>query len=88
MQSYFPLPYSYRERQQRCRQQYGFACGCPRCQVGASGREGAGRSCGAGAALAALVTPHRALSSSPSMPLLPAHLRVRPLNPAGGGHLV
>jgi hypothetical protein len=30
-QSYFPLTWTYRERQQRCREQYGFVCSCPRC---------------------------------------------------------
>ena len=32
-QSYFPLTWSYEERQQRCQQQYGFTCNCSRCQV-------------------------------------------------------
>jgi SET and MYND domain-containing protein len=32
-QSYFPLNASYGARQQRCAEQYGFACACPRCQV-------------------------------------------------------
>lgn len=33
-QSYFPLPWSIRERQERCREDYAFCCTCPRCQVG------------------------------------------------------
>ena len=32
-QSYFPLHISYHGRQQRCREQYGFECTCPRCKV-------------------------------------------------------
>lgn len=32
-QSYFPLHVSYPLRQQRCRDQYGFACNCPRCKA-------------------------------------------------------
>lgn len=35
-QSYFPLPWSMRERQERCREDYAFCCTCPRCQVGAA----------------------------------------------------
>ena len=32
-QAYFPLlPWTLRERQQRCRHDYGFACACPRCR--------------------------------------------------------
>mmetsp|Transcript_2950 Transcript_2950/g.8310 ORF Transcript_2950/g.8310 Transcript_2950/m.8310 type:complete len:377 (+) Transcript_2950:228-1358(+) len=31
LQSYFPLNWSYSERQERCKQQYGFECCCPRC---------------------------------------------------------
>ncbi len=32
-QSYFPLHTSFHGRQQRCREQYGFECTCPRCKV-------------------------------------------------------
>ena len=32
-QSYFPLNASYAARQQRCAEQYGFTCTCPRCKV-------------------------------------------------------
>ena len=31
--SYFPLTCTYKERQQRCRDVYGFECRCARCQV-------------------------------------------------------
>jgi hypothetical protein len=31
LQSYFPLTWGYLERQERCREQYGFRCACPRC---------------------------------------------------------
>ena len=31
--AYFPLHLSLEERQARCREQYGFACACPRCVV-------------------------------------------------------
>ncbi|EIE22767.1 hypothetical protein COCSUDRAFT_42390 [Coccomyxa subellipsoidea C-169] len=31
-QSYFPMHTSYHVRQQRCQDQYGFACNCPRCK--------------------------------------------------------
>ena len=31
--SYFPLTCTYEERQQRCRDVYGFECRCARCQV-------------------------------------------------------
>ena len=31
-QSYFPLTWSYVERQTRCRDHYGFECACPRCR--------------------------------------------------------
>ncbi|GAB4815909.1 hypothetical protein N2152v2_002955 [Parachlorella kessleri] len=31
-QSYFPLTWHYSERQQRCLEQYGFTCTCPRCK--------------------------------------------------------
>lgn len=31
-QSYFPLVWGYRERQERCQEQYGFQCTCLRCQ--------------------------------------------------------
>ncbi|BDA45650.1 probable histone-lysine N-methyltransferase SMYD1 [Coccomyxa sp. Obi] len=31
-QSYFPLHVSYPVRQQRCQEQYGFVCTCPRCK--------------------------------------------------------
>lgn len=31
-QSYFPLTWTYAERQTRCREQYGFTCRCPRCR--------------------------------------------------------
>jgi len=30
-QSYFPLTWTYEERQQRCKEHYGFECRCPRC---------------------------------------------------------
>lgn len=30
--SYFPLPWDYTERQERCQTQYGFTCTCPRCR--------------------------------------------------------
>jgi SET and MYND domain-containing protein len=30
-QSYFPLTWSFLQRQERCREQYGFICRCPRC---------------------------------------------------------
>lgn len=33
LQSYFPLNWSYRERQERCQEQYGFQCLCSRCQL-------------------------------------------------------
>ena len=32
-QSYFPITWSYEERQATSTSQYGFACSCPRCQV-------------------------------------------------------
>lgn len=32
-QSYFPLSWSFEDRQQRCKEQYGFTCICDRCQV-------------------------------------------------------
>lgn len=32
-QSYFPMHTSYPVRQQRCQEQYGFTCTCPRCKV-------------------------------------------------------
>ncbi|DBB01084.1 hypothetical protein WJX77_011591 [Trebouxia sp. C0004] len=32
-QSYFPLSWSFEDRQQRCKAQYGFTCSCDRCQV-------------------------------------------------------
>lgn len=31
-QSYFPLTWSFLQRQERCREQYGFTCRCPRCK--------------------------------------------------------
>lgn len=31
-QSYFPLTWNFEERQERCREQYGFDCSCPRCK--------------------------------------------------------
>ncbi|KAL4525951.1 hypothetical protein Ndes2437B_g07227 [Nannochloris sp. 'desiccata'] len=31
-QSYFPLTWSFLQRQERCREQYGFICRCPRCK--------------------------------------------------------
>ena len=31
-QSYFPLTWTFYQRQERCREQYGFVCACPRCQ--------------------------------------------------------
>ena len=31
--SYFPLTMDYAERQERCRELYGFECNCLRCQV-------------------------------------------------------
>jgi SET and MYND domain-containing protein len=31
-QSYFPLTWSFIQRQERCREQYGFICRCPRCK--------------------------------------------------------
>jgi phage FluMu protein Com len=31
-QSYFPLTWSFYQRQERCREQYGFICRCPRCK--------------------------------------------------------
>lgn len=31
-QSYFPLTWSFGQRQHRCREQYGFVCRCPRCR--------------------------------------------------------
>ena len=31
-QSYFPLTWTFVQRQERCRQQYGFVCRCPRCR--------------------------------------------------------
>ena len=42
--SYFPLTCTYEERQQRCRDVYGFECRCARCQVHHSlhGRPGYG----------------------------------------------
>lgn len=33
-QSYFPLNWEVEERQERCRELYGFSCTCPRCKVG------------------------------------------------------
>eukprot|EP00798_Chlamydomonas_sp_ICE-L_P018503 gene18503-25002_t len=33
VQSYFPLNWKFKERQQRCKQLYGFTCVCPRCQT-------------------------------------------------------
>lgn len=33
-QSYFPLPWPLADRRQRCQEDYGFTCTCPRCQVG------------------------------------------------------
>ncbi len=42
-QSYVPLHWSLAERQAQCRDVYGFACTCPRCQVGwAGGSSGGG----------------------------------------------
>ncbi|KAI7843000.1 hypothetical protein COHA_003333 [Chlorella ohadii] len=38
-QSYFPLPWSMRERQERCREDYAFCCTCPRCQEEATWSE-------------------------------------------------
>lgn len=32
-QSYFPIIWSLEERRKACREQYGFDCSCPRCQV-------------------------------------------------------
>jgi hypothetical protein len=32
-QSYFPITWSFEERQATSTSQYGFACSCPRCQV-------------------------------------------------------
>jgi hypothetical protein len=32
-QSYFPLGWGYEQRQQQCREVYGFTCCCPRCQT-------------------------------------------------------
>eukprot|EP00873_Tetraselmis_striata_P004402 jgi/Tetstr1/424666/TSEL_015188.t1 len=40
LQSYFPLNWSFRERQERCQEQYGFQCGCPRCQLEQHWEEG------------------------------------------------
>ena len=34
--SYFPLTLTFQERQQRCSEQYEFACSCLRCQVSTS----------------------------------------------------
>lgn len=31
-QSYFPLTWTFYQRQERCRDQYGFLCSCPRCR--------------------------------------------------------
>lgn len=31
--SYFPLEWDWESRQSQCREQYGFACTCPRCQA-------------------------------------------------------
>ena len=31
-QSYFPLTWTFIQRQERCREQYGFICRCPRCK--------------------------------------------------------
>jgi SET and MYND domain-containing protein len=49
-QSYFPLTWSYQERQRRCAEHYGFACSCPRCREEASWPDGvrADRDAGAG----------------------------------------
>ena len=30
---YFPLTWDYEERRERCQEQYGFECTCPRCKV-------------------------------------------------------
>ncbi|KAL4419948.1 hypothetical protein ABPG75_007046 [Micractinium tetrahymenae] len=38
-QSYFPLPWPLGERQQRCREDYGFECACPRCKEEATWSE-------------------------------------------------
>ncbi|KAL4420349.1 hypothetical protein ABPG77_006156 [Micractinium sp. CCAP 211/92] len=38
-QSYFPLPWPLGERQQRCREDYGFECTCPRCKEEATWSE-------------------------------------------------
>lgn len=48
-QSYFPLPWPLTERQQRCRQDYGFECACPRCKARPSAAPGP-PACGAGVA--------------------------------------
>lgn len=49
-QSYFPLPWPLGERQQRCREDYGFECTCPRCKVRPVRRPGSGSGVARGAA--------------------------------------
>ena len=40
-QSYFPLHWDLEERQERCRELYGFVCTCPRCKVESAVEAGA-----------------------------------------------